>query len=177
VPVNAGLARGAYEPTTVFTNAVDAAFVELSVEATVGTVIEPPVKLLAAENVFADPTNAPPTPLTSEACRVTAPVRVLNDVTPALVNADLTKAVVAKVVELSEVAGVGAVGVPVSAGLAKGAPPAPVISAVVNVTAPVRVLNDVTPPGPDPSDCDTNTRPVPDGPSATNSYQLPRLSA
>src|SRR5262252_8418142 len=59
--------------------------------------------------------------------------------------APATNAVVAILVLLSPAVGVGAVGVPVSAGEASGAPPAPVTSAAVSVTAPVLLLNDPTP--------------------------------
>src|SRR5215467_8757616 len=60
--------------------------------------------------------------------------------------AAVTNAVVANCVVLVPGAAVGPPGVPVNVGEASGAPPAPVTSAVVNVTAPVRVLNDDTPP-------------------------------
>ena len=55
-----------------------------------------------------------------------------------------TKAVVASCVVLVPAAAIGAAGVPVNVGEAKSAPPAPVTSAPINVTAPVRVLNEVT---------------------------------
>ena len=47
-------------------------------------------------------------------------------------------------VELSAVAGVVELGVPVKAGDANNAPPAPDMSEPCNVTAPVRELNAVT---------------------------------
>jgi len=57
----------------------------------------------------------------------------------------LTNAVVASALELSETTGVGPVGVPVRAGDALGAPPAPVTSPVVKVTAPFLPLKVATP--------------------------------
>jgi hypothetical protein len=90
--------------------------------------------------------GAPPTPVTSASVIVTVPARPFQLVTPPPVaSADWTKAVVAICAELVPATGVGAVGVPDSAGEIAGAPPAPVTSAVVRVTAPVRVLNDETP--------------------------------
>src|SRR5215471_20081006 len=103
-------------------------------------VIGTPVKIgLAA--------GAPPTPVTSVRVSVTTPWRVLKEVTEfacSAATALVTKAVVASVVLLVAGAGVGAVGVPDRLGLASGAPPAPVISAKVSVTAPVRPLKLVT---------------------------------
>lgn len=59
--------------------------------------------------------------------------------------APVTKAVVAMLVELSPGAAVGAVGLPVNAGLTSNAPPTAVTSVAWRVTAPVRVLNEATP--------------------------------
>src|SRR3954469_9584841 len=62
-------------------------------------------------------------------------------------TAVVTKAVVASCVVLVPPVAVGAVGVPVNVGDASNAPPAPVISAELRVTAPVRALNEDTPAG------------------------------
>jgi hypothetical protein len=102
--------------------------------------------------------SAPPTPVTSAACSATAPVRVLKLATPVVldVTALVTNAVVAIAVVLlpggwvTPLVPVGSVGVPVNVGEEIGAPPAPVTSLKVSVTAPVRVLNDDTPADPLP---------------------------
>ena len=57
--------------------------------------------------------------VTSALVKVTRPVRELNDATPFVLIAFTTNAVVAIFVELSEVAGVGAAGLPVNVGDAK----------------------------------------------------------
>src|SRR6516162_2593739 len=91
--------------------------------------------------------GAPPAEVISAVVRVTAPVRPFHDATPA-VPAEIalaTNAVVATWVLLVPAVGVGAVTVPVKAGLATGAPPAPVTSAGCRVTAPVRPLKLATP--------------------------------
>src|SRR5262245_22848602 len=92
VPVRAGLASGAKEAAT---KAVVASCVELVPGAAVGPAGVPVNVGLAS--------NAPPTPVTSAACKVTAPVRVLKLATPTgwAAMALATKAVVAMWVELS----------------------------------------------------------------------------
>src|SRR4051812_42728095 len=59
-------------------------------------------------------------------------------------TAAVTKAVVEICVVLVPGVAVGAAGVPVNVGEASNAPPAPVISAELRVTAPVRALNEGT---------------------------------
>ena len=95
-----------------------------------------------------DASSAPPAVVMSEACSVTAPVRPFQLLTPATTpdNAAVTTAVVAICVLFVPGAAVGAVGVPEKLGLAVGAPPTPVTSAKVNVTAPVRLLKLDTAP-------------------------------
>ena len=88
--------------------------------------------------------SAPPAPVKSAVVNVTAPVRPLNETTVEA-SAACTKAVVAIWVVFVPKIAVGAVGVPVKAGLAKVAPPAAETSAKVSVTAPVRPLNEATP--------------------------------
>lgn len=94
-----------------------------------------------------DANGAPPAPVTSAVVRVTAPARVLNDVTPVDIEeiADWTNCVVATCVVFVPPVAVGAAGVPVKVGDAIGAPPTPVTSPIVKLTAPVRVLKDATP--------------------------------
>src|SRR3954466_9808252 len=93
-----------------------------------------------------DASNAPPAPVTSAEFNVTAPVRVLKETTPLelAIIALVTKAVVASCVVLVPADAVGAAGTPVNVGEASNAPPAPVTSAEFKVTAPVRVLKEVT---------------------------------
>src|SRR5215472_17160186 len=129
VPVKTGEASGA---KLVATKAVVASLVELSATGGVGPEGVPVNVGLAV--------RAPPTPVTSAACKVTVPVLPLNVLTIFVVRAVATKAVVAICVELVPAVAVGAVGVPVIFGETMGAPPAPVTSAVVRVTAPVRPL-------------------------------------
>jgi hypothetical protein len=87
--------------------------------------------------------GAPPTDSTSESCSVTAPVLPFHEITlPA--RRLPTNWVVASADERSLATGVGAVGTPVKAGLALGAPPAVVMSLVASVTAPVLPLKDCT---------------------------------
>ena len=123
----------------VVTYAVVAIWVLLVAGAAVGAVGVP---LRAGEA-----NKAPPTPVTSAAVSTTAPVLVLKDDTPAAIAAIAapTNAVVARRVELLPAVCVGAVGLPVKAGDAIGAPPALVTSASVKVTAPVLVLKLDTP--------------------------------
>src|SRR5262245_19434882 len=124
--------------SAVTTNAVVAMLVSLSPGAGVGAVGLPENAGLVS--------RAPPTALTSLACRVTAPVLPLNEDTfAAAPRAACTKAVVASCVVLVPMLAVGAAGTPVKVGLASKAPPTPVTSAAVRVTAPVRVLNEDTP--------------------------------
>src|SRR5215831_6472607 len=126
--------------TAAATNAVVASVVLLVPTVWVGAV-GLPVKVGEA-------VGAPPAPVMSAVSSVTAPVRVLKLDTPAVeaATAAVTNAVVATEVSLSPGAGVGAVGLPVKAGLASSAPPAPVMSPEVSVIAPVRPLKLVTAP-------------------------------
>ena len=80
--------------------------------------------------------------------KVMAPVRVLNEETPpgAAASAACTNAQVASWVELVPEVAVGAAGNPVKVGEAISAPPALVMSVPLSVTAPDRLLNEVTPP-------------------------------
>src|SRR5262249_50841564 len=91
--------------------------------------------------------GAPPALVTSVRPRVTAPIRPLKLVTLLgcrEVIALVTNCVVASCVVLVPATAVGAAGTPVKVGLAIGAPPAPVMSAVVSVTTPWRALKEVT---------------------------------
>src|SRR5215472_14706021 len=121
-----------------WTKAVVAMLVELSPAVGVGAV-GVPVNCGEAK-------SAPPTADTSLVCKVTAPVRELKLVTPAVeaAIAFITNAVEAACVVLVPAVAVGTVGVPLKLGEAIGAPPAPVMSAVVRVTTPWRPLNEVT---------------------------------
>src|SRR5215467_11125796 len=123
----------------VATNAVVAMDVSLSPGLGVGAVGFP-------ENA-GDASNAPPTALTSLARNVIAPVLPLNDDTPpgAAARAACTNAVVANCVVLVPCVAVGADGTPVKVGPANKAPPTAVKSALVKVTAPVRVFHELTP--------------------------------
>ena len=91
--------------------------------------------------------KAPPAEERSAEPRDTAPLRPLKLTTPAPdpPSSFKTNAVVANCVVLVPNDAVGAVGVPINAGLARTAPPAAVTSAVVRVTAPIRPLKVVTP--------------------------------
>lgn len=125
-------------PNAAVTNAVVASVVELSPGAAVGAAGTP-------VNV-GDATGAPPAPVMSAVVRVTAPARPLKVVTPPPDDsAATTKAVVASCVVFVPGAGVGAAGTPVNVGDAFSAPPAALTSAADNVTAPVRLMNEVTP--------------------------------
>ena len=95
-----------------------------------------------------DARGAPPAVVTSEAVRVTAPLRPLKLETPvvAATTALSTYCVVASLVVPSWAAAVGAVGVPVKAGLASGAPPTEVMSESERLTAPLRPFQLVTAP-------------------------------
>src|SRR5262245_27365859 len=166
VPVSAGLASMA--PPTADTSAEvsvtapvrpfhdETPVVEAAIAAATKAVVANVVLLVPAVWVGAvglpvkvgEAAGAPPAPVTSAVSNVTAPVLPLKDATPAVaaLTALVTKAVVAIEVSLSPGAGVGAVGLPVRAGLASNAPPAPEISPEVSVTAPVRPLKLVTAP-------------------------------
>ena len=91
--------------------------------------------------------NAPPTPVMSEAWKLTLPVLPLKLETPVVdaATAASTKAVVAIWVVSVPGGAVGALGTPVKLGDAKSAPPTPVMSAVRKLTLPVRPLKLDTP--------------------------------
>jgi hypothetical protein len=91
---------------------------------------------------------APPTLVISDVCNVIIPVRALNDDTPATLPniAFCTYAVVAILVELSDVSGVVEEGVPEKVGLDNNAKPNEETSDCCNVTDPVLVLNELTVP-------------------------------
>jgi hypothetical protein len=114
------------------TNAVVANCVELVPAMAVGAVGVP--------DSAGEITGAPPAPVISPVVSVTVPVRPLKDATPATdeAKAPVTNAVVASCVVEVPGAAVGATGTPVNAGDAAGAPPTPVTSARVIVTAPTR---------------------------------------
>src|SRR5258707_671927 len=123
VPVKSIIAApycAAFNVTLAFVNAtLPVACVALYTKAVVANcvVLTPDAEVGAAGvpvNV-GDANNAPPTPVTSAASNVTAPVRVLNEVTPEAATAEATKAVVANWVVFVPAVAVGAVGVPVNA--------------------------------------------------------------
>src|SRR6185369_1912681 len=72
-----------------------------------------------------DPADAPPAAVISASVMVTTPTRPFHDTTPDEIAANVacTNAVVATLVSLSFVGGVGARGLPVKIGSASGAPP------------------------------------------------------
>ena len=125
------------EASAAMTNAVVASWPVDVAGAAVGPV-GTPVK--AGEAI-----GAPPAPVRSAVVRTTLPARPLKVSTPTPPIAAATNAVVASCPLVVPGAAVGPCGVPVKTGDTVRAPPAPVMSAPLKVTMPVRVLNEATP--------------------------------